>query len=92
MNLKQAALGFFLVLLAPLLLMFCFGQLGSFTETWAAKEYTDEYQPGSLDHRTCEYNEFEGEVYSLCTTNYGLNSFVCLDDGICYSHCCIINQ
>lgn len=51
-----------------------------------------ELQPGSLDHRTCEYNEFEGEVYSLCTTGYGLNSFVCMDDGICYSHCCIINQ
>lgn len=51
-----------------------------------------ELQPGSLDHRTCEYNEFEGAVYSLCTTDYGLNSFVCLDDGVCYSHCCIVNQ
>ena len=51
-----------------------------------------ELQPGSLDHRTCEYNEFEGEVYSFCTTDYGLNSVVCLDDGVCYSHCCIVNQ
>lgn len=57
----------------------------------ARRPFVAEYQPGTLDHRTCEFNEFADAVYSFCTTEYGLNSFVCFADGVCYSHCCIIN-